>query len=64
MYGQKESEVYILSPKTGRPPIDNPKDKRLYIRVTEKEKQEIMDFTKKNNISCLELLKIGMEKAK
>ena len=53
-----------MSPKTGRPPIDNPKDKRLYIRVTEKEKQEIMDFTKKNNISCLELLKIGMEKAK
>ena len=53
-----------MSPKTGRPPIDNPKSEMLRIRVTVEEKATIMAFCKDNKIGLLDLLRIGMESAK
>lgn len=51
-------------PKTGRPPSDNPKNEMLRIRVTEVEKQEIMDFAKKHGLGLLDLIRIGMDAVK
>lgn len=54
----------LLSPPQGRPPIDDPKTERLFIRVTPKEKQEIQSFAKSNGFSLLELIKKGIEAVK
>lgn len=53
-----------MSPRTGRPPSDNPKTDRFNIRVTPKEKKEILDFSQKTGKGLLELLQIGIETVK
>lgn len=53
-----------MSPHKGRPKSDNPKDDRIYIRVTKGEKKDIMNFSSKSGYSLLELIRIGIEKVK
>lgn len=53
-----------MSPRTGRPPSDNPKTERLFIRVTPEDKKEIQDFTNESGYGLLELLKIGIKTVK
>lgn len=53
-----------MAPSSGRPPIENPKNERLYIRVTPGEKAEIMEFANKYGYSLLNLIRKGMEAAK
>ena len=53
-----------MSPRTGRPPSDNPKTERLFIRVTPTDKKEIQEFSEKSGIGLLELLKIGIDTVK
>lgn len=50
-----------MAPSQGRPPIENPKTERLFIRVTPKEKAEIQEFSKKTGYSLLALIKKGIE---
>lgn len=50
-----------MSPKTGRPPKDNPRSASIHIRATPGEKAEIMDYCNMTGKTCLELLKIGIE---
>ena len=57
-------EAKAMCPAPGRPPSDNPKNERLYIRVTAAEKQEIMDHCKTYNVTPLELVRIGMDTQK
>ena len=56
-----ESEVIKVSPRTGRPPIENPKSASIHIRVTQAEKDEIMEYCKESKKTCLDLIKIGIE---
>lgn len=53
-----------MSPRKGRPPIENPKTDRFNIRTTPEEKKEILNFSKQSGIGLLELLKIGIESVK
>lgn len=53
-----------MSPRTGRPKSENPKDSNLYIRVAKEEKEEIMNFSKESGYSLLEIIRIGIEKIK
>ena len=53
-----------MSPRTGRPKLDNPMNDRLYIRCSKEEKEEIMNFSKESGYSLLELIRIGIEKIK
>lgn len=53
-----------MSPRTGRPPSDNPKSERLYIRVTPTEKKEIQAFSENSGHGLLELIKIGIDAVK
>ena len=48
----------------GRPPIENPKSERFFIRVTPQEKEEIFAFARSAGYSLLELLKKGIEAVK
>lgn len=53
-----------MSPKTGRPKSDDPKNARIEFRATQSEKQEIVEFCKKNNVTVLDLVKTGIETMK
>lgn len=53
-----------MSTAKGRPKLDNPKNDRIYIRVTKDEKKEIMDFSDKSGYAILDLIKIGIEKVR
>lgn len=50
-----------MAPTQGRPPIDNPKSERLYIRVTPEEKAEIQTITKETGLTLLELIRAGIK---
>ncbi len=45
----------------GRPPIENPKSDRFFIRVTPQEKAEIYAVARSTGYSLLELIKKGIE---
>lgn len=53
-----------MSPRTGRPKVDNPMNERLYVRVSNQEKDEIMKFSSESGYSILELIRAGIEKLK
>ena len=53
-----------MSPRTGRPPSENPKTERLFIRVTKRDKEEIQEFSRQSGYSLLELIKFGIEAVK
>ena len=53
-----------MSPRTGRPKVDNPMNERLYVRVSKQEKDEIMKFSSESGYSILELKRAGIEKLK
>jgi hypothetical protein len=50
-----------VSPRTGRPPIENPRSASIHIRVTQVEKDEIMEYCKESKKTCLDLIKIGIK---
>lgn len=51
-----------MNSRAGRPKSSNPKNERLYIRVSAGEKKEISDFARGHNVSLLELIRFGMKK--
>lgn len=53
-----------MSPRTGRPPTENPKTDRFNIRVTPEEKKYILDFSKETGKGLLELIRIGIKTVK
>ena len=53
-----------MSPRTGRPKVDNPMNERLYVRVSKQEKDEITKFSSESGYSILELIRAGIEKLK
>ena len=53
-----------LSPRTGRPPAENPMSERLHIRVTPDEKAEIQKFCKEFQVTMLDLIRRGIEAMK
>lgn len=50
-----------MSPRTGRPPSQNPKNASLHIRVTPEDKERIIEYCKSNGKTCLDLIKKGIE---
>lgn len=53
-----------MSPRTGRPKVENPMNDRLYVRVPREEKEKIMKFSSESGYSILELIRFGIEKLK
>lgn len=50
----------LMSPRTGRPKIDNPKKVSLTLRLSEDEAQEIKECADKLNVSRTEAILIGI----
>lgn len=50
-----------MAPIRGRPPVENPKSERFFIRVTPQEKAEIFAFMKRSGYSLLGLIRKGIE---
>ncbi len=48
-----------MSPRTGRPPVDNPKNTRIELRVTKAEKDELQKFCLDNKVGYLDLIRLG-----
>lgn len=53
-----------MSPRTGRPKVENPMNDRIYVRVSREEKEKIMKFSSESGYSILELIRFGIEKLK
>ena len=53
-----------MKSQIGRPKSSNPMNDRIYIRVTKKEKKEIMNFSDNYGVSILELIRMGIERLK
>lgn len=47
--------------KMGRPAVEEPKDKRVSMRATEKEYQRIMAYAEKQNMTVAELIHKAIE---
>lgn len=53
-----------MSPRTGRPKVDNPKVERIVTRITPEEKETVMSFCKEYDVSILDLIRKGMDAIK
>lgn len=58
--GVTGSEVKIMSPKTGRPKADNPKDIRYSIRLDTETEEKLRTYCKENNITKGEAIRRGI----
>ena len=53
-----------MSPRTGRPKSDNPKDIQLKIRA-DKQTVDVLDFCcKESNLNRSEVIRLGIQKVK
>ena len=50
-----------MSPRTGRPKIDNPKNHDLKVRVDEKTNEAIIRYAKKHNIAKTEAIRRAID---
>ena len=53
-----------MNPRTGRPPSENPKDKRLQVRVDEQTITLLDECAKKANTNRSEIVREGIELVK
>ena len=58
------SEVYNMSPRTGRPPKDNPRNCDLNIRLTKQEKEDIQFVADKLGVTRTDAILQGIAKLK
>ena len=53
-----------MSPRTGRPPVENPKDKRLQVRVDEHTIKNLDECAKRAKTNRSEIVREGIELVK
>lgn len=51
-----------MSPKIGRPKIDNPKTHDIKVRIDDMTYDKLIEYCKKNNITKTEATRLGLEK--
>ncbi len=56
----KRKRGEIMSPKTGRPKADNPKDIRYSVRLDVKTEEKLQEYCKKHNITKGEAIRQGI----
>ena len=49
-----------MSPRTGRPPIKNPKSDRITVRLTEFEQETLSECVERFGVSSAEILRRGL----
>ncbi len=58
--GVTESEVEVMSPKTGRPKADKPKDVRYSIRLDTETEKKLKKYCDEHNITKGEAIRRGI----
>ena len=53
-----------MSPSKGRPPIENPKNVRLEIRLTEKQAKTLAECAKRLQVTRTDVINRGVEMVK
>jgi hypothetical protein len=51
-----------LSPRTGRPPIENPKSERITIRLDRETSDILKQYCEKNKVDKAEAVRTGIKK--
>ena len=64
MYVYTKSEVKKMSPRTGRPKSDNPKDIQLKIRADKKTIEDLDFCCKESNSTRSDVIRLGIQKVK
>lgn len=53
-----------MSPRTGRPPVDNPKSVKMNIRISEETAKELIECAEALNISRVNVIEKGIKLVK
>ncbi len=56
-----ESEVKKMSPRTGRPKAENPKNIDVKVRFDEIRHKQLLDYCQKNNLTRTEAIRKGID---
>ena len=64
MYGQKRKEVEELPTARGRPPIENPKNVRLEIRLTKEQAETLADCAERLRTTRTDVILKGIAMVK
>lgn len=51
-----------MSPRTGRPPIDNPKSERITVRLGDDESKILNQYCQQENVERAEAVRKGIRK--
>ena len=57
----KTKEVWKLSPKTGRPPVENPKNVKMNIRISEDTAEKLKECAEIMNVPRVNVIEKGIE---
>lgn len=64
IYVYTEREVKTMSPRTGRPKADNPKDIQLKIRADKQTIKDLEFCCEKTNLTKSDVIRLGIQKVK
>lgn len=53
-----------MSPRTGRPPIENPKSVKMNIRISEKTARDLQECAESLNVSRVNVIEKGIQLVK
>jgi hypothetical protein len=53
-----------MSPRTGRPPLDNPKSERITVRIDKEHSEILNEYCKKNKVDKAEAVREGIKRLK
>lgn len=53
-----------MSPRTGRPPIENPKSERITVRLDKEHSKILSNFCKENGVERAEAVREGIKRLK
>lgn len=53
-----------MSPRTGRPKIENPKSERITVRLDTESSKTLSDYCKQKNVEKAEAVRIGISRLK
>lgn len=54
----------IMSPRTGRPPIENPKSERITVRLDKEHSEILNNYCRKNGVERAEAVREGIKRLK
>lgn len=51
-----------MSPRTGRPKVNNPKKIEIKARIDEETNKELLEYCKENDMSRTDVVRLGLKK--